>query len=521
MRYLLPESTVMIDGRVDLIHDTRLDHDPRVYLGQPTATVALSVRADSSHGVRFLRAPQRGDNSMTVDYTADQRLAGVAWNSVGIGSKVVGAGVRTLAVVLGTAFRLATLGSLGSLAWSAQSTVDLRDPTRVDVTPPDEDDVRRRWDDSNELLVEHQREHRRIADAATAQLTAVRSTMPTMDDPLQMARAARRIQHLQALLTEAMAEVAKIDGLYAAWCAARTRRDPQHLTFAVPIDELPIQEAPTARQPAWDPTAEGDDHPLLRHIWATLGLLVEIGPVEPRTPYRPNPDGSVGDLDQASLHWREPRPARLWIWRRDSEGTPVLEQLSEVLVTDRYSAAASMRLEGRFFGEQAAEVVFGDLGVPLKVVFGDKSAVGAVADAIASAPEQSTAGLDAVSTASTTLGDLSSAAQELRLKALKRQVEQRTQELELEGLNATAADFAELRHLQQRVEMAEAQGTLAPPGELASIESQLALEKAHQDLETVQRERAQAADMAAVQSRIERLEADLALAELRREREGG
>lgn len=221
MRYLLPESTVVIDGKVDLIWDTRLARQ-RLYAANPVASVALSVRADDRHGVRGVNSPKRGDNSLTLDLTDDQRLAGVAFNSV-----------------------------------------------------------------------------------------------------------------------------------------------------------------------------------------------------------------------------------------------------------DRHSRLASRRLVGRSFGEQAAELVFTDLGVPKKLVTGEKSAVGAVADAIVAAPDQFTSGLDAVSKSSTTLGDLSAASAEARLKAITRAVDQRTKELELVGINATAADFVELKRLKQRLEIVTAQGGLAPPSELANLQAEL------------------------------------------------
>lgn len=516
MRYLLPESTVVIDGKVDLIKDTRLASDPRVYLGTPTATVSTSVRADSSHGACTLDPPKRGDNSVTIDLTDDQRLTGLTFNSVGVGSKVIGAGVKVVAMVVGAAVRVAGSRSMMAAARTLQA--------EPNTDPPTETEARAVWEASNAAAVEHRSAYADLADASTAQLLVVRKAMGTSEDSLVLARAARRVQYLADLLADAKAEVAKVDGLHDAWSAARMAKYPQHITFTLAIDDLPLHADPTSYQPAWHPPApmDGDDASVVWHIWETLGVLVEIGPVSPQTPLRPNADGSVeGTLDKRSVHWREPRPARLWVWRRGSDGEPVLEQVSDILVTDQFSTPNSMKLEGRFFGEQAANIALNALGVPTKLVTGDKSAVGAIADAISSAPDQFTAGLDAVSKASTTLGDLSSAGAELRLKAIKRQVEQRTQELELQGINATADEFVELKRLKQQVEIASAQGSLAPPSELAKLEAELSRETTQRDLEAVRRDRARSAELAAVHSQIEQLKAELELMRLRTENDQG
>jgi len=260
---------------------------------------------------------------------------------------------------------------------------------------------------------------------------------------------------------------------------------------------------------------------LWTRVWDDLGTRVEIGPVPPERDWRPNHDGILeGVASERAIHWRVPRLARIWVWRRlESGNQAVLESVIDTLVTDRYGKGGSLDLEGRWFGEASVQLTLGDLGAPVKMVAGDKSAVGAIADAIAAAPDQFAAGLDAVSKASTTLGDLSSAGAEQRLKAVKRQVEQRTQELELQGINATADSFAELKGLKQQVEIAQAQSSLAPPSpsELARLEGELAKATASRDLETVNRDRAQASELAAMKSEIERLTVELALVKLKKE----
>ena len=87
--YLLAESVSIIDTSVDFMRDARLG-DVREYCDVVT-TVGQSVRGDSSHGVRNLNPPRRGDNDVTITWTSDRRVSSVSYKSVGVGSKIVGA----------------------------------------------------------------------------------------------------------------------------------------------------------------------------------------------------------------------------------------------------------------------------------------------------------------------------------------------------------------------------------------------------------------------------------------------
>jgi hypothetical protein len=110
------------------------------------------------------------------------------------------------------------------------------------------------------------------------------------------------------------------------------------------------------------------------------------------------------------------------------------------------------------------------------------------------------AGLDAATKIGTGIDDLRDAANQRRLEVIKRQVDQRAMELEFQGINATAESSAELKRLQQQVELANTQGTLAPPTELAQLQNELAEATARRDLDAVTRDRAQAAELADVRA---------------------
>lgn len=517
--YLLPESTVVIEGRVDLIHDTRVKDSPSVYLGTPAATVVTGVRADHSTGKRTLEVPERGNNTIKVELTDDRRLSSITFNTVGAGSQVLAAGVKLVAVVAGAAVR--TAGPAGPALrklWKEKAPED----TEPNTEPPTPEQARQAWcNDGNAAEAEHKNAYEALATGTTAKILAARQTLATTDDPLDASKLGRRIQQLEDLAADARAEVAKVDALYEMWSRARLDKYPQRQTFTLAVDELPVHSDPMSFELEWD-VEKATDGSELKQIWEMFGVAVEIGPVGEEAAYRPNPTGTVGELDEQNVHWREPRPARLWVWRRDEDRKPVLEQVADVVVTDRYSVAGELQLRGRRWGEESVSIAFGPMGGPTKLEVGEKGVVGAIADAIAGAPEQFVAGLDAVNKASTTFGDLTSAADQRRLTAIKRQVEQRSQELELQGLTATADDFVTLKQLQQQVEIAEAEGTLAPPAaptKLDRLEAQLKTQTVRRDLEVIRREHSQAAELGAMYSEIERLRAELQLIKLRERHE--
>ena len=504
VKYVLPESVVVISGTVEKVVDTRLPDSPRTYFGPPQATVVQSVRGDRSHGERVLEPPRKGDTDWTIQLTADQRLASVGYSSVGVGSKVVGAGAKLLAVVAGAAARLGTVVARRTDG----GTTDL------DGVPPTEEEARAVWEAANQDAVTHRATYSTLAADATAQLAVLRREVLTGESGAT--GAARRIRQVEEVLAAALAETAKVDGLYRAWTSSHLERLPRQLSFSLAIDELPQHGDPSSDIPqdAQDPRTTPQLKALWQRIWDELGVRVEIGAAPPETSWRPNTAGAAAaDIGPQKVSWRVPRAARLWIWTRGADtDTAVLEKATDVWVTDRFSHSASLSLEGRSWGESKVEIAFDDLGQPSKLVQGDKSAVGAIADALAAVPDQVTSGLDAVTKASTSLGDLGDAATERRLKALKRQVEQRQQELELQGIDATADSFAELKRLQQQVDLRTAQGTLDSAG-LKELENELAMETARRDLEARSRERQLATELATTQAEIARLEAQLKLLE--------
>ena len=481
--YLLAESVSIIDTSVDFMRDARLG-DVREYCDVVT-TVGQSVRGDSSHGVRNLNPPRRGDNDVTITWTSDRRVSSVSYKSVGVGSKIVGAGVKIITTIAATAIRSSAAIRLFGLDDKRQEPEQAEAPKG----PPDPAAVRAAWEAANPNAVDHRKTYADIAGAATERLAGLRKEL--------------------------------VEAMFTAWSESAITHFPQRITYALELDELPEHTDPMSSQPTTDPKTQHDQKDVWNQLWTQSRIWVEVGPGVARQGWRPNPTGvAMDDPVPERVYWRVPYPARLWVWRQDDAGEPVLEKTMDVMVANRFSQTDSLPLDGRFFGEAAIELAFDELGSPMKLVQGDKSAAGAIADALLSVPDQVAAGLETATKIGTSVGDLQDAAAKRRLEVINRLVDQRAKELELQGINATAESYAEQKRLEQQVAIAKAQGSLAPASELSRLQNELAEATARRDLEAVSRERAQASELAEVRAELAKLEAQLDIIRIKVQHDG-
>ncbi len=514
--YRLAESVFFVESEIDWIQDERLSKDCG-YLGDPVTTVKQGVRGDAGDGLLELEQSERGDSTAKITWTGDGRISSLSYNSVGVGSKVVGAGAKLLATIAGTALRAAPVPAAPVLGLLGLRGLAARVAPNQQGCPPVEAAVRRAWEADHEDAKEHKAAYEQIAASATSKLTELRKSVVEKGPDEAPYGEIARIRQIEAVLDSALKEIAKVEAMFTAWSEARLTRIPRKVSFAIGVDEVPVHKDRTDERPARNPleVSEKDD-PALFSLWNVCGLWIEVGPTFSHAGWRPNPVGTQAAGDR--VYWRLPQPASLWVWRRDSEGAAVLDQVVDTMVVDRFSDTGSLPIEGRYFGEAAVDVTFDELGFPATTSQSDKSAAGAVADGLAGLPGQIQEGLSAVGTIATTTSELRDAAAKRRLAEVTRKVDQRSKELELQGINATADSYAELKRLQQQVEIAEAQSTLAPPSptELSRLENDLAEATARRDLEAVNRARAQESELAATQAEIARLQAQIDLLTLQR-----
>ena len=352
VKYVLPESVVVISGTVDQVIDTRLPDSPRTYVGAPQATVVQSVRGDRSHGERVLEPPRKGDTDWTIQLTADQRLASVGYSSVGVGSKVVGAGAKLLAVVAGAALRLGT--GLAGLDTREGEDTDKEEPD-VSGIPPTEDEARAAWEAVNQDAVEHRRKTRtwRSRPPRSSWSCAPRCSRTTTERRAPRAASARS----RRCWPRRSPRRRRWTGCTGPGPARTSSDSPASCPSAWPSTSSPARRPvvgqPAARSgPRHDTSAQG----AVAADLDELGVRVEIGAAPPETSWRPNTAGaSAADTGPQKVSWRIPRAARLWIWTRGADpDTAVLEKATDVWVTDRFSHSASLSLEGRFWASRSS-----------------------------------------------------------------------------------------------------------------------------------------------------------------------
>lgn len=443
VEYRLAESTILVDGTIERVADSftgtgGADDE------EADVEVRLGVRGDEGAGQQVVVLASRGDDDFGVELTADQRLRSLSYKSAGIGSRVVVAGTTVLATVAGVALRVAGAGAGGGAPAAPGA---LQQPAA---------DPRARWREDHEREDDHWLAYEAVLADATAALLEARRRLVAADDPAEMSALVVRIHRLEAVAADARREIERVKGLFRLWRESFRTRRTEARSFSLSVDALPEHDPEASLPDVAGLTGTALD------IWEGLGVLVEIGAADGRGSHRvPAGAGDTKRDGEGRVRWRLPRPVRLWVWRRGSDGRPALERSFQAAVVDRYSGVRGLTLRSSLFGVQGGSLAFDDLGVPSRLSFADRSGAGALAEALGSVPASVTAGLEQAAKLSGAVGTLTDAGAARRLAVLQRQVAERTKELELKGLEATADDFAELKRLEQQVALAKAGAALA------------------------------------------------------------
>ncbi len=469
IEYQLAETYVVITGTREVRLDA-FDSVEETDWETSAATVAVGVRGGRDQTARRTACfdSPRSDDSFAITSTDDGRLQSLTFNSVGSGARVVAAATTVIAYVGGLA--AAAVGGAGSVARTAAAAVRMGFAPadaggEVPATP--EGKAVKAWTELHGVEATHRETYEGLLAEANAQLLATRQELVRAGDAAVERAAASRIARLERVAQACQAEIARVDALYKAWRSRTITRRTETLSFELGIGEL--ERGPVPMIPP-----EGSQ---CFEAWKGLGVLVQVEYASAAV------RSDDVKLDGANVVcWRIPRPAVFRVWRRGGDGAPRLERVNAALVVDPSSALGWIQLDDRLFGERSGTLEFGPMGVPSKLTEAEKSALGAVADALRAVPETAAAALEnAVKTESSATGLLDARAQH-RLDALKRDIEASKAELDLKGLAATADDYAKLKRLEQEVSIAEAEGRLAPASDLDLAKHDLELAEAREGL---------------------------------------
>lgn len=513
--YLLAETYVSVRGRLVTTLDTYGGDANPVPDG---VTVEVGVRGDEGNGLRSLEIGNRGaDNDFSLTLTPDGRISGLTYKTTGIGGRVTEAAGRILAFVggLGARVGLGAATAVGRALDDAVANRDLDRKAQEDRGLTPEEKAAAAWALKNQALAELRRQYRAGLDGLATGIYEARAAAAAADTAAAQLAAMARARRLERLLEDARQEIATIDDLYRAWRRGTIVTRESEVVHVLAIEEIPARAAGTVPQP-------GEFTGNLDQVWRTLGVTVQIEPADGYT----NPGGSsapvhlpplgTGAEEERTVRWRVPRPVRLSIWRRDAaSGLPLLERSVPHLLLDQRCTIRGLVLTGAAFGSRSASVAFDANGVPITITRTDESGVGAFADALGGLPAAISGGLEVANKVQGTVGTLLDAGAERRAAAAKRAFEQAQTDLDARGLAATAEDFARVKRLEQRVAIAAAEGTLAPPSEAAVLEAELREVTARHDLAAARREESLEYELGALRSETARLQALVAEAAAR------
>jgi flagellin-like hook-associated protein FlgL len=441
--YRLPLSRIRISGTRSETHDTVLDdstaREASAVLGV-MADPRVQLAIDLDHGTFE-------DSDATFSLTDDGRLTGATMSVTGQASAVVSAVVGVAATIIGVGVRAAT-----GMALSSEPTDQGEAPTPVEKVEA-----------AYEAARAPEFARRKAAMATLASLRAARQAVLKQIAETGEGRSAatvRQMVWLTAAIGHAESDVDRENDAMQAWRDTTITTETVAYTIDITLDELRASDAEVRDNklylpPPHVPSIPGQEEAQskIRDAWDKLGCLVIVED-DPAEVYTATP--VVGDRDSHHLYVRLPRSVNLQFYERsDADGTARLIREEPALVMDARSREQGIAQERVLFGKQSRGLTFSSDGNFTGLSFGSTSAAAAALTAVGGIPGQVATALDNVSKVSTSLGTLASAGDEAELQRLKRQVDTKTQELNLEGLERTSKDYAELEWLKQQASMKE------------------------------------------------------------------
>jgi hypothetical protein len=399
---------------------------------KPTTTSDLSVATASD--TRFaLNAEVKGglllDLDATLSLTSDLRLTSASSESTG-----------TLGKVIATAIKIG-VAAAAIAAFGGEPTPQGRYAT------------------------EQQEAAARLVSIRTAIGRASAAIAVLLSESLEGSRSPvltlmPRIQGLRAIRTLLEEELATELKIRDAWIASRTTTWTETAVDEVNFDELPPSS--WVKQDRLEiPTPAAS----LRQLWGRLGVMITVDDLRPGVPDQ----GSSLDVTRRDGIWmRIPRPVRWTLWRSKSFDVggpePTVDDVKTGIawVVDKKCELKFVAFRRSLFAKRKIAMEFGESGSLSKFTATHGSTLAAVATAAGDSLSAYSDGLTSAQTIRTTRATLADDAEVQELADLNRRYQIREAELKQSGLDATAADYAELEYLKQQALVVQQRGLLDP-----------------------------------------------------------
>lgn len=396
-----------------------------------TVSIDLVHRADPEHR-RTLALSGKGA-TWNVSARSDGALASVSNSPGSQGAAAISIGVNVLRVAAGVAKTIAAGRAAGAQPMRSIQNHEERDAIAASL-----------------------REAKELVDSQRAKLHELRSSIVASAD--SSIPAAGQVDELVALskiegvlecsLKAAEAEVARLAAILNLQATKGQSKVTYTIERVVPIKELTLL---SEDEPIPGLLQDGD------LIQNEFDLFVRrVDPVVVLDTHAPA---------RSYIEWREPRQVEIVVAREHQPDASYLLKRFSVPVVDEFSVPRFFVFdeEGRMRSEDVT-ASFGELGQLQSLGLERESTVSAIAASFGEATPalMQTLG-DLGGALSTTAPDGPTEAQ-LAQAALDAEIALAKSSLELAGLHATSADFAELRRLEQAAAIAKARGAVGSGG---------------------------------------------------------
>lgn len=445
----------------------------------------------------------QGSQEITVTLRPDGRVQTVDYNHTGAGTAVVTAAAKVVAFVGGVALSAAKAFAGGALAGQQLTTTK---------APPGKD-PRKDWAKHDAAAAAQLAAHKVLAKDASKKLLELRKSLVTADEAAARVSLLSRISAVERTLHAARDEISRLESAYLRWRESQCTVHTSQLEMTFPVSAL---ERRDAVEPINEPPEEPSGDTYTARLWQEFRLIIEV--VDPQSDDHKgawNPPKGVAPT--SLLRWRETRPAHLCVWKGEPDGQGgflrVPTQTTSITIVDGQSNQRWMALREGKFGTHAGTWSFGEDGAPASIHTADKSTAEAVALAISGIPDALAGGLEQAQKVTDALGKLQDAGAERDKAAAERELAIQKARVEMLGVNATAADAAELARAEQKVKLRTATRA-ASSGQDAVDDLKLELDQVttQASLDAKRREATVDAQLADVKAEVARLEQEVLVA---------
>jgi hypothetical protein len=438
---------------------------------------------------------RRGNTDFKVNLTPDGRLESIDYKATGIGSAVVTAGAKLLALVASIARAVVGAAAAGDAGTRQAKKPSAREQWKTD-----------RADQALQL-----EKNQALAAEASLKLLDVRRQIVREDGLTKVKNLLVREQALVTMWNAAVAEIARLEDLYRLWAESKRASSTATVEYLLDLEDVPRRV--------------GDQDPDLTKLsgkagdlWESVGVLIQVA------------DGAGAPISSTSndadpeptsnVRWRISRSVELLVWKRADDGAATLVNRSPARIVDGRSELRQMELKSSIFGEHGGTWTFNADGSPAAISLQSESGVGAFANALSGVPAALVESAEQGKKLVDAWHGIADAGAEREKAAAERELAAAKARLELVGLHATREDFAALQRAEQGVKLRTANRALSFESEaLESLKRQLELANTEVSLQSQRRTALIEMDLAELKSELARVEVEAKLAKAAHDRD--